>query len=703
METELKNLIAESLWERDALTAIGDRLPPDDSRLTELLEETIEKSDTRTFIFLLMAALGKERVISASMLARSAHLVPSFPLLGTVLFHLHKGEDLPEVLIEASRLPMIQENRALCLLWAVKTCVDERDGVIPPELLVEARLQARSENLRDETIALLNMVGTLTQDKGLRAILYNNKPVPAEKKEAIEQASLKLLDAYMVAWKLPVLFAIPEKLQQWGPGSNVRRAVPKTGRNDPCHCNSGKKYKRCCEANDKQRLRLSSHVPGKTMAEVNEAPEPHVTLASLQNTHACELVRYDVEKLDPEVLPNYIVCLGAFRMVEKIVSTFETLGCPEELHRSWRHAQLFLVNSWRADLAHRLLAVRRDDPDLDTELEPDFRLLLASTDPAGFLALLQQEIVSQLQDDTPGDGFFMVANALLHSPHSALGILVARSIIPFLSKSSASGLHKQLLMARDRLQLSPYDPISDVLYRRYSDEVQDHGEDAAALREARKRLDAKTSESRKLQAQIDHLRHELQHQEQKAKAQRENPSPTQPPADPQIVKDLRTKVTALKGLLDEQHHQRAALSEDLQKAYAELKASRSKQPEPAPVSADDANEDALTLPSDFGDQDQPIRLVAYPQRFRETLHAFPSPLARSVMALLGRLAAGESSAFRNVRRLTEIPEYYRARIGRDHRILFRLEHDAIKVTDLINRRDLEKSIKSIKRSQMPAS
>lgn len=29
-------------------------------------------------------------------------------------------------------------------------------------------------------------------------------------------------------------------------GSTVLREVPKTGRNDPCHCGSGKKYKKCC-------------------------------------------------------------------------------------------------------------------------------------------------------------------------------------------------------------------------------------------------------------------------------------------------------------------------------------------------------------------------------------------------------------------------------------------------------------------------
>jgi SEC-C motif-containing protein len=34
--------------------------------------------------------------------------------------------------------------------------------------------------------------------------------------------------------------------QAGGPGKTVRREVPKVGRNDPCPCGSGKKFKKCC-------------------------------------------------------------------------------------------------------------------------------------------------------------------------------------------------------------------------------------------------------------------------------------------------------------------------------------------------------------------------------------------------------------------------------------------------------------------------
>ena len=30
-------------------------------------------------------------------------------------------------------------------------------------------------------------------------------------------------------------------------GETVRKTLPKVGRNDPCPCGSGKKYKKCCD------------------------------------------------------------------------------------------------------------------------------------------------------------------------------------------------------------------------------------------------------------------------------------------------------------------------------------------------------------------------------------------------------------------------------------------------------------------------
>ena len=46
-------------------------------------------------------------------------------------------------------------------------------------------------------------------------------------------------------------------------------------------------------------------------------------------------------------------------------------------------------------------------------------------------------------------------------------------------------------------------------------------------------------------------------------------------------------------------------------------------------------------------------------------------------------------------RVVKSPGFYSQRIGADHRLLFRLTPDRLVIVDLINRRDLERRIKSL--------
>ncbi len=57
----------------------------------------------------------------------------------------------------------------------------------------------------------------------------------------------------------------------------MRRAAVKVGRNDPCPCGSGKKYKKCCFEKDQERLHHSSEVAGVTTEELEAMPEPFLT------------------------------------------------------------------------------------------------------------------------------------------------------------------------------------------------------------------------------------------------------------------------------------------------------------------------------------------------------------------------------------------------------------------------------------------
>ncbi|GGC10222.1 hypothetical protein GCM10007205_19120 [Oxalicibacterium flavum] len=75
--------------------------------------------------------------------------------------------------------------------------------------------------------------------------------------EEIEEEELPLVDDPVKAHKLAIEIesAIPEIHRYWLPHrkssvKTVQRDAPKTGRNDPCTCGSGKKFKKCCGAAD---------------------------------------------------------------------------------------------------------------------------------------------------------------------------------------------------------------------------------------------------------------------------------------------------------------------------------------------------------------------------------------------------------------------------------------------------------------------
>lgn len=49
-----------------------------------------------------------------------------------------------------------------------------------------------------------------------------------------------------VGMSAPLFVQMPENTGKWDGGSTYRRETKKIGRNDPCPCGSGKKYKKCC-------------------------------------------------------------------------------------------------------------------------------------------------------------------------------------------------------------------------------------------------------------------------------------------------------------------------------------------------------------------------------------------------------------------------------------------------------------------------
>ena len=88
----------------------------------------------------------------------------------------------------------------------------------------------------DNMQLLAPIVAHLDDENGLPLPTATGRPIQEVRQEAaaIIPAALSALDLYFTM----------QKMQNVPPGS--KRSRNKTGRNDPCPCGSGKKYKKCC-------------------------------------------------------------------------------------------------------------------------------------------------------------------------------------------------------------------------------------------------------------------------------------------------------------------------------------------------------------------------------------------------------------------------------------------------------------------------
>ena len=149
--------------------------------------------------------------------------------------------------------------------------------------------------------------------------------------------------------------------------------MAKIGRNDPCPCNSGKKYKKCCLAGDEAAARAARPAQSTAVAarrpslasyvqehdeldELTAASNAVVDIVQAGNLDAAEQAAHDLLKRFPDVHDGY-----------------DRLGMVCEARGDRRQA---------ADYYRRAINVIRNHPDTyDPEFEGVFQRLIDRLDP----------------------------------------------------------------------------------------------------------------------------------------------------------------------------------------------------------------------------------------------------------------------------------------------------------------------------------
>jgi len=471
----------------------------------------------------------------------------------------------------------------------------------------------------------------------------------------------------------------------------------------PAPCGSGKKYKRCCYEKDRERLRHSSDVEGLTVEELRRNPEPHITRQRLDTMSPNELARIDPARIDPALLAPLAFRLTGSREMDAVARLFETAGDRPDLDDYLLDAVDEAADLGRADVVKRLLAVRGDRGDEEDELGLGTRILAEELRPGPLLERIETEAGKGLDGE---HGPVQLAYALLGGPCPALGILVARGALQTSNTLDGWALLQELLETRDRLGLDPVDPVEDPVQERWQlDQEAGASREPAPVvdEETRNELKAKLAEARKLRTDLRERDRALGRMERRLEELEASGEPGEATdaatGDDAMVAELRRRLAERKAQLKRRHAERNELRDELERTRREAESLRAKARDgvtrrAAREQGADEEDESLLLPEESAEE-QPPRLPRFHRRFQDDLRRVPAPVARAALRLIGRLAAGEPSAFHGARRLSSNRAVCRQRVGPSYRLLFRTDDETLDMLSLVTRQDFPRAVRRL--------
>ena len=245
--------------------------------------------------------------------------------------------------------------------------------------------------------------------------------------EAVEAKSIR--EQLLRRLATPPLLALPEKSPpRVISGFTVRRPAPKVGRNDPCPCGSGKKYKKCCAEKDAERAWDPSPMPGLTRSEYLRSAGSELTSREVDLLRIQELAELNFPSLSTLPLIAALRRALIFHRLDLAESAMEALSTRTDFPGGGD------ADGYRAELIH--VAVETDNlefakrhldllHDRKEAFQSDLITIELRSPSEQTLARLEQTALSGLQEPK-GNALFDLSFALLRgSP--ALGILVARA------------------------------------------------------------------------------------------------------------------------------------------------------------------------------------------------------------------------------------------------------------------------------------
>ena len=613
-----------------------------------------------------------------------------------LLIQLTRGDRVTALLDTVESETMSWERTALVLLFLA----DNRQDKPPKRLLAAMRTLAR-QGLGPEASTLLGSAARLINDPEVNKVAARHlKMVSFVGQEALGHQRRLL--------RKPSIKDLPERDPATViEGRTVVRAGTKVGRNAPCPCGSGKKYKKCC-LGKAPLAPESTNSPGTSGPADEGALGWKMTRSQFSGMRIQELCRQDLPTLPTKFLGIAVTQFCQYHYWDHARRAINELSGRDDLPRyftldDYRHELIFeALKADQVDCAREQIELL-DSPE---EMDDSLRLQIKLRDPdQNTLQELDEFVQTQLRKQDNLAGVDMAY--ALFATFPALGIFFARGVLSSKCLLDSEMLLEKIEEARDALQL-PAGDESQELFDRISEQGVDehllhHAEQAAsqaqqvAVRETEKvREQYRASRQRvndletTLQDKESHLNELLKRLDQStSKESVEVAGESSDSPDPGV---LRSKIAELKALLDNGNKER-------RKLRRQLLETTNRMVETSDSDAERVIEDVDPLESvELADSKQVTAVRRFPvfsSAARKSMRKIPIQVADAAMLAVAELTSAGAAGWSSVKRLKGAPSVFSQRIGIHYRLLFSLDpaSDDLIVQDLIHRRDLEKAVR----------
>ncbi len=634
--------------------------------------------DKATGILLCVSAVNKMK-LSPDLLAETLKIVE--PITDFSFPYKIQGEDAIEPLLGAAQAEDISwERQAFAGRIAAELalrCASDRQPVKKVLQKLSNTIRAPEINwIIDQTLALLDN----EENDALPLVLDTQRDVLEELPEE----------------KPPVII---------GGYYTVRRPIPKIGRNAPCHCGSGKKYKKCCYEKDQQVLHDASPHEGITMTQLRAKPSLVDDDEMIRDMRA-----YELKKLQPAEL-NEDQLLAAYQRADTFGLRELAFGMLLELKRrpeknqfAVEHMEDLLRSALDANDLQLARNIKQHIPNAmlhDAEaIQFHFDLL---ENQHHFTALEARCKEGLLYDDDS----FLWNDPLLDLGYNFENLFPALSIV--FSRAAIIGrpdhfLDNEFLLeairnARTELELDPWsDPIEDFFDWAHKKKEFDQKNDVknkqieelkARVSEANRLAAQKQDELKEKEFKLNRLVKKLEGAE-KSTASQQNAvrSATQLSANERkTASDLRRQIDNLKAEINMQQHDRRQLRKQLQGVQKKLRVREFRKPLKAPT-----NEQSDGL--EFETAPKKILIPEFTPAFRRSCESMPVPVVAKALRAAAGFATHDKSIWRRTKQIETIARVFRTQIGLRHRLLIGWEPEVrLEILDLIHRGQLETWIK----------